>query len=149
MGITFWAKTVIFSFFFQLSVTRFCYKYQQEMKIFEILSLGIGAFVNAEEGCAAGEIDVGNGICTNDPTVALTLQNFINDNEETEPQRVTRRFPIGQATDSFKGPGRYYMCYNDSSLMTHMSHILIPKGDENLRTKRRTQRLTLLMAKVS
>merc|ERR1712113_180176 len=125
MGITFWAKTVIFSFFFQLSVTRFCYKYQQEMKIFEILSLGIGAFVNAEEGCAAGEIDVGNGICTNDPTVALTLQNFINDNEETEPQRVTRRFPIGQATDSFKGP------------------------DENLRTKRRTQRLTLLMAKVS
>ena len=106
------------------------------MKIFEILSLGIGAFVNAEgksciifdhvlcciliEGCAAGEIDVGNGICTNDPTVALTLQNFINDNEENEPQRVTRRFPIGQATDSFKGPGRYYIYHNDPSIMTHI-----------------------------
>jgi len=63
------------------------------------------------ESCGAGEIDVGNGICTNDSEMAASLKSFMDENDHDEtgilglPQRVTRRFPMGQASDAFKGPG--------------------------------------------
>ena len=81
-----------------------------------------------DDGCADGEIDLGNGICTDDESVASRIREIQADLAEEDAEssdnasKLGRRFSMG-GVDDF------------SSV-------------DNMRTKRRTQRLTLLMAKV-
>ena len=81
-----------------------------------------------DDGCADGEIDLGNGICTDDESVASRIREIQADLAEEDAEssdnasKLGRRFSMG-GIDDF------------SSV-------------DNMRTKRRTQRLTLLMAKV-
>ena len=81
-----------------------------------------------DDGCGEGEIDLGNGICTDDESVASRIREIQADLAEEDAEssdnasKLGRRFSMG-GVDDF------------SSV-------------DNMRTKRRTQRLTLLMAKV-
>ena len=81
-----------------------------------------------DDGCGEGEIDLGNGICTDDESVASRIREIQADLAEEDAEssdnasKLGRRFSMG-GVDDFANV-------------------------DNMRTKRRTQRLTLLMAKV-
>jgi len=96
------------------------------MKIFSILAAANVFAQDIDDGCGEGEIDLGNGICTDDESVASRIREIqaelAEDESEDRASSLGRRFSMGQV-DDFSNSG-------------------------NLRTKRRTQRLTLLMAKV-
>jgi len=101
------------------------------MKIFELLALGSSIFAQDVEdpGCDEGEVDMGNGICAEAslaPVIAEYVAEIEAENEETPSNGIqARRFQMG-------------------STGTEVGLNSI----DNLRTKRRTQRLTLLAAKV-
>jgi hypothetical protein len=96
------------------------------MKIFSILAAANVFAQDIDDGCGEGEIDLGNGICTDDESVASRIREIqaelAEDESEDRASSLGRRFSMGQV-DDFSNSG-------------------------NMRTKRRTQRLTLLMAKV-
>ena len=78
------------------------------------------------EPCAEGEFDVG-GFCMDDAELAAEMGEIVadleGDDEDDNASKLGRRFQIG-------GP--------DSG----------SNAEDNMRTKRRTQRISLLMAKV-
>lgn len=97
------------------------------MKIFSILAAANVLAQDIDDGCGEGEIDLGNGICTDDEGVASRIRQIQaelaeDDAEEDRASTLGRRFSMGQV-DEFS-------------------------NTDNMRTKRRTQRITLLMAKV-
>ena len=117
------------------------------MKIFELLALGTvfaegkffgGVFFDGIfyiffgvefEGCDDGEVDMGNGICA-DAELAPVIQEYVAEIEAEESEAPSngiqaRRFQMG-----------------NTGTEVGMNSI------DNLRTKRRTQRLTLLATKV-
>lgn len=87
---------------------------------------------NDDEGCDEGEVEVG-GICT-DPETAALLQDMLEDDDEDESSSNAdgrfRKFPMGSESSSSDGSSGFA----DSGLE---------------RTKRRSQRITLLMAKAT
>lgn len=98
------------------------------MKIFELLALGT-VFAEEFEGCDDGEVDMGNGICA-DADLAPVIQEYVAEIEAEETEAPSngiqaRRFQMG-----------------NTGTEVGMNSI------DNLRTKRRTQRLTLLATKV-
>jgi len=95
------------------------------MKIFGLLAAA-RVFAQELEPCAEGEVDVG-GFCIDDATLAAEMAEIVADlegDDDDAASKLGRRFQIG-------GP--------DSSSNT---------AEDNMRTKRRTQRISLLMAKV-
>ena len=83
-------------------------------------------FSEFDDGCGEGEIDLGNGICTDDESVASSIREIqaelAQEDADDKAGQLGRRFSMG-GVDDFSSA-------------------------DNMRTKRRTQRLTLLMAKV-
>ena len=101
------------------------------MKIFEILTLG--AVLAQEDACQPGDIDLGNGLCAADSETAAaiqpTLDDLNNDDDDGADANATglastRRFQLGSV-----GGGS-------------------ERSEQNMRTKKRTQRIALLAAKV-
>merc|ERR1712227_315757 len=98
-----------------------------EMKIFELIALGSVFAQDDFEPCEEGTVDVGNGICAEPDLVDFIteIENEIDNEEPAVPAIQARRFQMG-TTGTEAG----------------LNSI------DNLRTKRRTQRLTLLATKV-
>lgn len=97
------------------------------MKVFGLLAAA-HVFADEFEPCAEGEMDLGFGLCTSDTSVAEEVGQYLTElqsDEEDVTATYTRRFSIGSSSEFDQG------------------------DDLNLRTKRRTQRIALLTAKVS
>jgi len=96
------------------------------MKIFSLLAAANVFAQEFDDGCGEGEIDLGNGICTDDESVASSIREIqaelAQEDADDKAGQLGRRFSMG-GVDDFSSA-------------------------DNMRTKRRTQRLTLLMAKV-
>lgn len=103
------------------------------MKIFSLLAAANVIAQEFDDACGEGEIDLGNGFCTDDESIATTFREIQADLAEVDAET----FQPETSNIAKNGVRRFSMGGVDDFANV-----------DNMRTKRRTQRLTLLMAKV-